>query len=259
MMTLYELAISHYNEKVRWALDLKGIEHRRVTLIPGFHRITMRRHGSTTTPVLKVPGRAAAIVESAEILEYLDEVAPTPPLFPADPEQRAELDELVRFFDTVTGRSVRAYLYWMVVRQPGSLYARWAEGLNLRQRMTLRPVMPLLTPMVVRAFGLTEERAPKHLAGIWRSCDRIEARLQETGGEYLVGGAFSAADLTAVALLGPAAGLTGSPWDPATANPPPSAELQAFREEFAARPAAAWAHGVWNAHRHPATAGSADA
>jgi glutathione S-transferase len=257
-MKLYELAISHYNEKVRWALDLKGIEHRRVTLMPGFHRITMRRLGSTTTPVLKVPGRGAAIVESAEILEYLDEVAPIPPLFPADPEQRAELDELVRFFDSVTGRSVRAYLYWMVIQQPGSLYARWAEGLNTRQRMTLRPVMPLLTPMVIRAFGLTAERAPKHLAGIWRSCDRIESRLQETGDGYLVGGAFSAADLTATALLGPAAGLAGSPWDPATANPPPSAELEAFRQEFAARQAAVWAHEIWNRHRRAAPTGTPD-
>jgi hypothetical protein len=32
---LWQLELSHYNEKVRWALDLKRIDHVRRPLLPG--------------------------------------------------------------------------------------------------------------------------------------------------------------------------------------------------------------------------------
>jgi glutathione S-transferase len=143
MLTLYQLAISHYNEKVRWALDLKGIEHRRVTLIPGLHRLTLRRFGASTTPVVR--GADGTIVrESTSILEYLESIEPEPALIPQDPDQRREHDELVRFLDEVAGTSVRAYAYWLVIQRPGALHARWREGLGARQRMVLAAAMPLL-------------------------------------------------------------------------------------------------------------------
>ena len=34
---LWQIAISHYSEKVRWALDWKGIPHVRHSLVPLFH------------------------------------------------------------------------------------------------------------------------------------------------------------------------------------------------------------------------------
>jgi glutathione S-transferase len=34
---LWHLEISHYNEKVRWALDYKSIPHVRKTPLPGLH------------------------------------------------------------------------------------------------------------------------------------------------------------------------------------------------------------------------------
>src|SRR5438128_853440 len=40
---LWHLKVSHYNEKARWALDYKGIPHRRRAAIPGRHaRIAQR-------------------------------------------------------------------------------------------------------------------------------------------------------------------------------------------------------------------------
>ena len=50
---LWQLQISHYNEKARWALDYKRIPHVRHSMLPGFHRIkTMtlaRSKGGTRT------------------------------------------------------------------------------------------------------------------------------------------------------------------------------------------------------------------
>lgn len=34
-ITLHPFPASHYNEKARWALDLKAVPHDRVSLLPG--------------------------------------------------------------------------------------------------------------------------------------------------------------------------------------------------------------------------------
>ena len=48
MITLYQLHWSHYVEKVRWALDYKGVEWRAVEVEP-FSKREMRHLSSRTT------------------------------------------------------------------------------------------------------------------------------------------------------------------------------------------------------------------
>ena len=56
---LWQLQISHFNEKVRWALDLKRVPHVRRSLLPGAHAVQARRlTGADTTPVLTLDGRS---------------------------------------------------------------------------------------------------------------------------------------------------------------------------------------------------------
>ncbi len=50
---LWHLEISHYNEKVRWALDYKGIRHVRRAVTPGTQELRARRlRAGRTVPVL---------------------------------------------------------------------------------------------------------------------------------------------------------------------------------------------------------------
>ena len=71
MIELLQFRHSPYNERVRWALDLKRVPHRRRGLLPGPHLATVRRlTGRTTTPVLRHDGQP--IVGSARIIEWLD-------------------------------------------------------------------------------------------------------------------------------------------------------------------------------------------
>ena len=35
--TLWHIELSHYSEKARWALDYKGVEHRRRAPLVGLH------------------------------------------------------------------------------------------------------------------------------------------------------------------------------------------------------------------------------
>ena len=171
-----------------------------------------------------------------ELPKPVDErLAPDPALFPEDEAERREVDELVAFLDAVAGTSVRAYSYWLVIQRPGGLYERWARGLSLRQRLMLRPLMPVMNRVLPRVFGLTADRAPRHLARVWESCERVEARI-DSADDYLVGGRFTAADLTAASLLGPAAGPAGSPWETLHEG---DRGFREFLAAFAERPAAA--------------------
>ncbi|MHB8744867.1 MAG: glutathione S-transferase N-terminal domain-containing protein, partial [Sulfuricaulis sp.] len=50
---LLEFPHSHFCEKARWALDYKGIPFEAVAILPGFHRITVRKYArDSSVPVL---------------------------------------------------------------------------------------------------------------------------------------------------------------------------------------------------------------
>ncbi len=52
-MKLLEFPRSHFCEKARWALDYKGIPFEAVAILPGFHRITVRKYArDSAVPVL---------------------------------------------------------------------------------------------------------------------------------------------------------------------------------------------------------------
>src|SRR3954469_16410423 len=94
---LWQLQISHYNEKVRWALDYKRIPHRRRSMLPGVHRlITKRLAGIVTSPVMTIDGEG--IGASSAILQAIEERWPQPPLIPSDPAQRRRALELEDYF-----------------------------------------------------------------------------------------------------------------------------------------------------------------
>ena len=72
--------------------------------------------------------------------------------------------------------------------------------------------------------------------------DRLESELGD--GEYLVGGQFSVADLTAAALFTPLLAPPGRPWAPKLVP-----TLQPFREELEARPGGEWVERMYARHR----------
>src|SRR3954468_2504910 len=72
---LWHLKVSHYNEKVRWALDYKRIPHLRRAETPGRHQaIAQRLTGDRTFPVLVIDGEA--IGDSSRIIGALEDRYP---------------------------------------------------------------------------------------------------------------------------------------------------------------------------------------
>jgi glutathione S-transferase len=109
---LWHIEISHYNEKARWALDLKGVEHERRALVPGYHMavaLALTRGRCYTSPILELDGRR--IGDSTAIIRALEERYPQPPLYPTEPGERRRALELEDFFDEELGPYIRRLLF----------------------------------------------------------------------------------------------------------------------------------------------------
>ena len=84
---LWHIPVSHYSEKVRWALDWKGVEHARHAPPPASSMaVAFGLTRGSTLPVLQLDGRA--IGDSTAIIAAFEERCPEPPLYPADPGER---------------------------------------------------------------------------------------------------------------------------------------------------------------------------
>lgn len=96
-VVLYRMAISHPSAAVRKMLELKRVEYELVEVVPLGQRLHLRLAGfrGGTVPALKLDGRK--IQGSRAIAGALDERWPDPPLFPADAEFRARVQEAERW------------------------------------------------------------------------------------------------------------------------------------------------------------------
>lgn len=114
--TLFTFPLSHYCEKARWALQRYGIEFTEQGFAPGFHRGALKAAGGKgSVPLLRLPD-GTRVDESTPILKWVDERArqaggQAPPLFPADADARARVEELVADFDKTLGPMVRVWVY----------------------------------------------------------------------------------------------------------------------------------------------------
>jgi glutathione S-transferase len=242
---LWQIKVSHYNEKARWALDFKGVPHKRRAPLPlfGSTPAALLMTGRPTFPVLRLDGRA--IGDSTRIVEALEARYPSPSLYPADPAERARALELEDFFDEQLAPYVRR-LAFSYVTQEGS--KQFLQGVlpdsSPLALALLRPGGFVTTRATRGRYGATEASRDESRTKIVAAMDRIEAEVGPSG--YLVGDAFSVADLTAAALTTPLVRPPERQHLPPIAYPEP---LQSFADEIAARPAGAWVLDMFRRHR----------
>jgi glutathione S-transferase len=99
-------------------LERKGIEHKTVWLLPGLWPFLLRTRGfrGGTVPAMKIDGRR--LQGSRQISRALEETKPHPPLFPADPKRRLEVEEAERWGDEVLQDVPRRIIRWLAVHRP---------------------------------------------------------------------------------------------------------------------------------------------
>ena len=99
MIRLYRAPWSTNVERVTLALAHKGLEAESVWIEYSDRSEVERVSGQGLVPVIDDDG--TVVSDSLAILRHLEERHPDPPLFPADPARRAELDVFLDWFDRV--------------------------------------------------------------------------------------------------------------------------------------------------------------
>ncbi|HEX5610346.1 MAG TPA: glutathione S-transferase family protein [Solirubrobacterales bacterium] len=248
---LWQLSISHYNEKARWALDYKGIDHARRSPLPGSHMavaLWLTRGASTLVPILQIDGET--ITDSTAIIAALEQRYPQPPLYPADPELRRRALELEDYFDEELGPAARLLAFHELINEP-EIFAQVASEAVPGPLGKMKRVTGLYasTYTSLRWKASSEQGAEGARAKIVAAMDVVDAELAAGDGEFLVGDSFSVADLTAASLFYPVVGPDEGPLPPGQPVPP---AMERFREELSTRPAFAWVEETFRRHRNPA-------
>jgi glutathione S-transferase len=242
---LYHLRISHYNEKVRWALDYKSVPHERRTPPPMLHMAWAYRYSrGKTFPVLVMNG--IGIGDSTRIIEALEREYPDPPLYPADPAERRRALELEDHFDEELGPYIRRWLFHEALEhmEPAEFIDGAVQGAPQAVTTVMKATAPVGSRLLRLRYGINEEKAQVARHKTEAALDRVEAELQPSG--YLVGDAFSVADLTAASLLFP---LVRPPEAPHMVPPPLPEPLGRMREELSAHAAYRWVQEMYRRHR----------
>jgi glutathione S-transferase len=240
---LWHIPLSHFNEKVRWALDYKGIAHCRRVLGPDYLIRAWRATGQGKLPILWLDGRA--IADSTRIIAALEDRYPEPPLYPREAAARQRALALEDDLDETLGPALRAAIVTPLFRSDPDIALRvLTTGMPDQAYRTLRPLLRIFPSFYRLRHKISAADLEKDRGVVAAALDRIEQERQGRG--YLVGEAFSVADLTAAALLG---ALLQPPeiQYPLQVELPPY--LQDYRAALQRHPAAQWAVGIYRRHR----------
>jgi glutathione S-transferase len=222
---LITIPVSHYCEKTRWALTRAQIPFVEERHMPPFHRFATRQIGrrsssdpmpeternmsplnqfviryvgGQTVPVLIT--ETAMLRSSDEILDYVDAISPDElKLYPIDPDERKQVDELVNICDTILAPAVRLWDYSYIMNETHLLQPLWCEGVPWFERWLFPVVFPWMRATVFQMYRINDDSilaAHKSIEQIFE----LVGDLLADGRSYLVGGRFSAADLAFATL-----------------------------------------------------------
>jgi glutathione S-transferase len=245
---LWQIDISHYAEKARWALDRKEIDYVRRSPLPGTHipiALFLTRGEHPTIPVLQMDGRA--IGDSTAIIAALEAKHLDRPLYPSKPEERSRALELEDWFDENLGPHARLLPFYELIQEP-ELFAEVAAASVPGPLGKAKPVVGAYGRVYtsLRWGANKSEDAQRAREGIVAAFDKLEAELAKGDGEFLVGDQLTVADVTAASLFYPIVVPPEGPLDPNLPRPP---ALDRFRESLRTRPGYRWVEETFRRHR----------
>lgn len=198
-LSLYNAPQSTCSQRVRFTLHEKGLSFTELKL-DLFSGDQLRPEYLKINPNGVVPSlvhNGRAIIDSAVIIEYLDEVFPEPtPLVPKDPVARAAMRSLIRYIDEVPTPAVRVPSYNIAFLphfrdMPESDFVALAESKPLRKEFLLS----------MGRTGFSEEEMNKALERLRRGMERMSEALRASEGPWLMGSLFTLADIAIMPVL----------------------------------------------------------
>lgn len=197
---LYQFPISHYCEKIRWAMDYKGLDYKIKNLFPGLHLLTTKRIAPKTyLPILIDQGEK--IQNSHIVLNYLDAKYPEKPLSPKDPILLEKVLEWEKYCDVEIGVHIRRYCYHILLAEPKIVIPFFTQGGPFWGPVFFKLFFSKLEPTMRKVMAIDEEGAKKSEIRIQNAINKLYEEYQQR--EFLVGDSFSRADLAAASLLAP--------------------------------------------------------
>jgi glutathione S-transferase len=171
---LFVIPASHPSIAAQLMLERKGIAYKRTDLLPVISKAALRAVGfpEQTVPALKIDG--VKIQGSRRIARELERLRPEPPLFPADPERRAAVEEAERFGDEELQHPIRQILWWTLKHDKTPLRS-YSEGAKIGMPIGL--AMKTAAPIVALSARFNEAgdaNARKGLAALPALLDRID-------------------------------------------------------------------------------------
>lgn len=252
-MRLISIAISHYVEKVRWALELGSIKWTEDGHLPGLHSFftTDVTGDRSMTPCLVTRDGNAPITDSTAILQYLCSKDPKLAfLYPEDCKK--EVLEWEDYFDQELGVPVRRYAYSHILRNKELAYKVLTADLPWIERVMTKSFLPELIKGLTKMIAVQldgDDAIIESTKKIDSVLDKVAERLKE--GEYICGNSFSAADLTFASLFYPvSAAALPEMWD--KRMPPIEQFPEAYQEQIAKwieHPAGKHAIKMYKEHR----------
>ncbi|MGA8353286.1 MAG: glutathione S-transferase N-terminal domain-containing protein [Solirubrobacteraceae bacterium] len=170
---LYAVPASHPCAAVEVALNMKDIPFRRTDMLPLAQVLAGPiLYGGVTVPGLRIDGKR--MVGSRAIMRHLDEIAPQPPLLPAEPAQRERVLEAERFGDEVLQSAVRRILDVAFVRAPRAMESYAAQASLPIPPSAMRPLMPLTARLMAIRNSANEAAGRSDIMALPRHFERIE-------------------------------------------------------------------------------------
>lgn len=173
-MKLYTLHRNSAGERVRIALDLKGVAYEYVSYTTLGREAYRRINPQGLLPTLEVDGQL--ITQSPAILQYLEETHPDPPLLPADPILRAQ----ARAFGQVVASEMHALTVLRIRRFLGRELGVHEQGLRRWVHHWLTEGLATLEALLERrptawpfCYGETPGWADLHLIPQIRNARRL--------------------------------------------------------------------------------------
>ena len=227
MYVLYVIPGSHACRSAMLMLEHKRLPYRRVDIVTLLHPLVVRLHGFDaggqtrsaggrrtfglrlgdrlgTVPALAADGQR--ISTNHGIARFLDEHHSEPPLFPADPEQRAAVEDAERWANETLQMAARRILGAAVLSDPAAIGGSTGDGrlgyLLYKRALTRR----LIVPRILGGVFATNPRQDRELlAELEAMLDRIDAWIANgvLGGEQLNAADFMIAPSLALILYRP--------------------------------------------------------
>lgn len=206
-LQLYQFPISHFCEKIRWALDFKELEYEKINLLPGLHLRSAKKMATTSSvPILK---HGTEIIQgSAQIIDFLETNFAGASLNFDDPQLNQEAKQWEQFADEQIGPHTRRIIYHDLLNYPDLVIPMFAHEGPWYSKAYFKVSYPKLTQIMRKTMKINDKHVAESKqileASLGKLNDTLNAKKSSASNEaYLVGDRFSRADLSVCALLAP--------------------------------------------------------